>query len=389
MARTANYTIHEQGNQYFVFVPASISESGNREKRYFKTKILAKEFVKTLKGNLRDHGAKSVSLSARLTMDALEAEKLLSKIPGTTLAQAAKFFIKHHDEAAKCPTFAQAFDESIQRRENLSVAYNRDMKALQRRLPADFLATNIFEIQGTDIATALDSCCGGVTHWRNAFRVVRVILNDQVKNGTIKTNPCDNCHQPRQRRTAEVVIYTPEQVQSVFDCCRDYSTGSNRDCKACAVPFAILFFAGVRPIELTRLHWTDINGDYLRLSGEVTKTGRTRTIHISPTLRAWLDTVPQADREGKIVPADWEDKAQRVKKEAAICGRKYQDAARHTYGSFTVAIEGIDYVRASMGHGHTQTFESHYHNSMTIPQAKKYLAIMPPTASENTEAQSA
>jgi len=389
MARTANYTIHEQGKQYFVFVPASISESGNREKRYFKTQILAKEFVKTLKGNLRDHGAKSVTLSARLTMDAMEAEKMLSKIPGTTLAQAAQFFIKHHDQAAKCPTFAQAFDESIQRRENLSVAYNRDMKSLQKRLPADFLATNIFEIQGTDIATALDSCCGGVTHWRNAFRVIRVILNDQVKTGTIKTNPCDNCHQPRQRRTAEVVIYTPEQVQAVFDCCRDYSTGSNRECKPCAVPFAILFFAGVRPIELTRLHWSDINGDYLRLSGEVTKTGRTRTVHISPTLRAWLNTVPQADREGKIVPADWEDKAQRVKREAGICGRKYQDAARHTFGSFTVAIEGIDYVRASMGHGHTQTFESHYHNSMTIPQAKKYMKIMPTKAQRKRKGRAA
>jgi integrase len=251
------------------------------------------------------------------------------------------------------------------------------------------MAMNIYEITGKDISAALDSCNGGLTQWRNAFRTLRAILGDQVKSGTIKTNPCANVHQPRVKRTAEVVIYTPEQVKSVFDCCRDYSTGSNRDCNACAVPFAVLFFAGVRPIELTRLHWSDINGDYLRLSGEVTKTGRTRTVHISPTLRAWLDAVPVADREGKIVPADWEDKAQRVKKEAGICGRKYQDAARHTFGSFTVALEGIDYVRSSMGHGHTQTFESHYHNSMTIPQAKKYMDILPPKSAAKRKSRTA
>jgi hypothetical protein len=372
-----------------ISLPANVSETGKRERKYFKTQILAKEFQKTLKGNLRDHGQKAVTLSARLTMDALEAEKVLSKIPGTTLAQAAKFFMKHHDEAAKCPTMKHSFDEAMHRRGNLSTAYQRDMRGLQKRLPAEFMAMNIYEITGKDISTALDSCNGGLTQWRNAFRTLRAILGDQVKSGTIKTNPCANVHQPRVKRTAEVVIYTPEQVQAVFDCCRDYSTGSNRDCKACAVPFAILFFAGVRPIELTRLHWSDINGDYLRLSGEVTKTGRTRTVHISPTLRAWLDSVPQAEREGKLVPADWEDKAQRVKKEAGICGRKYQDAARHTFGSYTVALEGIDYVRASMGHGHTATFETHYNNALTIPQAKKYLDILPPKSSAKRKSRTA
>ena len=130
-------------------------------------------------------------------------------------------------------------------------------------------------------------------------------------------------------------------------------------------------------MELTRIKWENIGADFIRISGDITKTGRTRNVHISDTLKAWLNTVPKNQRDGKIVPADWTKKSGRVKKAAGICGKKYQDAARHTYGSFTVALEGIDYVRATMGHGHTATFETHYNNALTIPQAKQYMEIVP------------
>ena len=253
------------------------------------------------------------------------------------------------------------------------------MKLLAKRLPKKFMETNIFDITGKDIASALDHAAGGVTMWRNAYRTLRAILGDQVKSGTIKSNPCANVHQPRLKRKNEVVIYTPEQVQSIFNACIDYQDGDKRVCSECAIPFAVLFFAGVRPVEFTRLTWENINleSGFIRLSGDVTKTGRTRNIPITDTLRAWLETLPQDQRDGKIMPQDWRGKSQRVKKEAGICGREYQDAARHTYGSYTVALEGIDYVRATMGHGHTATFETHYNNALTIPQAKKYLEIMP------------
>jgi integrase len=144
-------------------------------------------------------------------------------------------------------------------------------------------------------------------------------------------------------------------------------------------------------VEFTRLTWENINLEtgFIRLSGDITKTGKTRNIPITDTLRAWLETVPTDQREGKIMPQDWRGKSQRVKKEAGICGREYQDATRHTFGSFTVALEGIEYVRATMGHGHTATFETHYNNALTIQQAQKYMAILPPAKKFNRTKKSA
>ena len=391
MARIAKIKVQDTEKGWLVNVPASCSNDGTRQRRYFKTRELASAFASTLRDKIKDHGVQSVTLPASLTMDALKAQTIMQRFEGVTLAQAALFYAKHHDEAAKCPTMAKAFAEAEERRASLSSAYLRDMGALKKRLPESFMAMNIFDITGKDITAALDHATGGATMWRNAFRTLRAILGDQVKSGTIKTNPCKNVHQPRTKRNAEVVIYSPEQVQAILTACVDYPDGDKRQCADCIAAFAILFFAGVRPVELTRLTWQNVNleSGFIRLSGDITKTGRTRNIPITATLRAWLETVPEGDREGKIVPEDWRGKSQRVKRETSICGRKYQDAARHTYGSFTVALEGIDYVRATMGHGHTHTFEAHYNNALTIQQAREYVAIMPQTEAANRKKKSA
>lgn len=378
MARPAKIKVQNTEKGWLVNIPATYSETGARARRFFKTRELATEFAGTLRENVKDHGMKSVTLSAQITMDAIKATSILEKFAGVTLTQAAQFYAKHHDEAAKCPTLAGAITEAMNRRGNLSSAYLRDMRTLEKNLPAEIKAMNIYEITGKDIAAALDHATGGTTMWKNAFRVLRAVLGDQVKSGTIKTNPCANVHQPRTKRDAEVIIYTPEQVRSIFKACKIYKDGISRDCTDCTAAFAILIFAGVRPAELTRLTWDNLTGNYIRLGGTITKTGKTRNVHISPTLRAWLDTVPKEHREGKIIPNDWRRKSARVRKNAGIDGHDMADAARHTYGSFTVALEGIDYVRATMGHGHTATFETHYLNALTIPQAKKYMAIMPP-----------
>lgn len=391
MPRTPNFTIHSQGKQYFVFVPASLSESGTREKRYFKTQALAKDFIRITKAKIKDHGVKSIQLSAETTMDALKAVSILDKMDGVTLAAAAAFYVNHHSAAAKCPTLAEAFDESIERRQNLSAFYIRDMKAFKKKLPEEFLNQNCYDITGKQIAAELTRATGGATMWHNRFRIIRTIFSDLVKSGTLKNNPCANIHPPKFKMVDEVHILTPQQCHAIFDSCRLYDDGITRDCRECAAPFAILIFGGVRPIELTRLTWDAVNlqSGFIRLSGSVTKTGKTRNVHISDTLRAWLETVPEDRREGKIIPNDWRRKSARVRKEAGLDGHAMMDAPRHTYGSFTVALEGIDYVRSCMGHGFTQTFERHYHNAMTIPQAKEYLAILPPSAKIEKEVKTA
>lgn len=384
----AKIKVKDTPKGWLVNVPASCTDDESRQRRYFKTRELASEFASSLRVKIKDHGMKAVTLPADLTMDAIKAQSIMQRFDGVTLTQAAQFYAKHHDEAAKCPSMAVAFAESIERRGNLSAAYLRDMRSLEKRLPESFMAMNIYEITGRDISAALDHATGGTTMWRNAYRTVRAIFGDQVKSGTIKTNPCANVHQPKTRSQDEVTIFTPKQCRDIFNACQVYQDGISRDCRDCVAAFALLIFAGIRPAELTRLTWGNVNlkTGFIRLSGAVTKTGRTRNAHISDTLRAWLETVPKVEREGRIIPSDWRRKSARVRRAAGINGHEYQDAPRHTFGSFTVALEGIEYVRAVMGHGFTATFERHYNNAVTIQQAREYMAILPaPMSIEQAE----
>jgi len=135
MARIAKIKVKDTPKGWLVNVPASSSNEGTRQRRYFQTRELASEFAASLRIKIKDHGVKSVTLSASLTMDALRAAALLEQFDGITLTQAAQFYVKHHDEAAKCPTMATAFTESIKRRSEMSAAYLRDMRTLEKRLP--------------------------------------------------------------------------------------------------------------------------------------------------------------------------------------------------------------------------------------------------------------
>ena len=343
-----------------------------------------------MKGNLRDHGEKAVTLSSALTTDALAAEKMLAQFDGVTLQAAARFYIQHHDRTKNTPTVAAAFDNAITRRGGHSAIYLKRMGEIARKLPKDFAQANVFNVKGGDIAAALDSMCGkATTVWKNYRRTISAVFGDCVKLEYIDKNPCLQMIVPRNKSESEVVILSPEQVKRIFENCIDHPSENYRLCASCIAPFALLIFAGIRPRELERMTWDAINGDYIRLSGSITKTGRTRNIHISATLKAWLDTVPLAEREGKIVPPEWQRKAQRVRKESGIDGSEFQDAPRHTFGSFTVTTEGIDYVRACMGHSHTAVFETHYLNALTIPQAKKYMEIMPTKAQRKRKGRAA
>ena len=116
----------------------------------------------------------------------------------------------------------------------------------------------------------------------------------------------------------------------------------------------------------------------IRLGGKVTKTGKTRNVRINPTLRAWIETISEKQRQGRVIPGRWTQKASRVRKEAGLDGLELQDALRHSYGSYKLATENdLNALKSDMGHQHCDVFFNHYHNAMTKEQAAPYWEVLP------------
>lgn len=360
-------------------VPATLSDTGKRSQRFFPTRDKATEFSKTLRDNRKEFGQQSRALAPGISDDAVKALALLDDF-GITLSECARFYVLHHDLRSKAPTLAVAWKKAREIRGDLSSRYRSTLKNLEGRLPPTFSAMNIVDITPGDISDALTAMTNGPTAWKSGLRIINAVLSDQVKQGTLKENPCSRVVALKVKNDDEVKIYAVEELKALFAACKPYDNGKDRECGECAVPFALLAFAGIRPTELTRLSWEDVSmeNSSIRLSGKVTKTGKTRNVRINTTLKAWIETVPIDKRKGRVIPGRWIFKATRVRKEAGLDGREFQDALRHSYGSYKLATENdLDALKADMGHQHCDVFFNHYHNALTATAAAPYWEILP------------
>jgi integrase len=248
------------------------------------------------------------------------------------------------------------------------------------------LTMNCFDISAADIKRALGEVTKGATRWRNGLRYVSAILGDQVKAGLLTKNPAAAVAIARkvEHEDDDVTIYTTDELKSLFAACIDYPVGEkDKRCAGCAIPFAVMAFSGIRPDEVTKLKWEHISLELgnIRVGEGVAKKASRRNVRIQPALAAWLNTVPEDKRKGRIIPPRWRYKAAKVRTKAGICGREKQDALRHSFGTYLLAVEGdLDALKADMGHAHMAVFFNHYHKAVTKADALPYWQILPPGA---------
>ena len=381
MPKAPKFAYKNTTRGWLLNVPASISASGTRERLYFTTRDLAKNKAQRLSEKYKKHGENASVIHPGVAEDAVKAQEILAGFHGVSLSEAARFYKSHHDLRGKAPTLREAWDKAIELRQNHRPTTKRDYKAWRKALPTEFLDMNVADISPDQIRKTLDTVTTSETRRANGLRYLSTVLQQCVKDATLTENPCKRVQRPRApEQDDEVVIYSVEQLKGLFAACRDYPGGLDKCCSACAVPFAILAFAGLRPNELERLTWEDIDLSLsvIRLGSSMTKKARRRNVRINATLRVWLETVPMNDRHGKIVPPRWRYRSARVRKEAGIDGLEMADALRHSFGTYLLATENnIEVLKSDMGHEHIRVFFNHYHRALTPEEALPYWQILP------------
>ena len=138
---------------------------------------------------------------------------------------------------------------------------------------------------------------------------------------------------------------------------------------------AMLLFAGLRPEEVTRVDWRqiDLKDKVIRLDGDDTKTRRRRHVDISDNLAAWLK--PHAKPEGRLVPAYWVKKWTAIRAAVEISERK--DVTRHTFGSAWWAIHrDVNGLSFQMGNS-PEVCRVHYVEHFPRREALRFWQIAP------------
>lgn len=139
-----------------------------------------------------------------------------------------------------------------------------------------------------------------------------------------------------------------------------------------AVVAALLVYTGIRPREVRRLTWRDIDTEEktITVRSLCSKTGGVRQVEIPPVLNRLLIT-HKSENTSHICPSDWQRRWRKIRDNSGFRGRWVQDVLRHTYASFHAKnYADLPRLQLNMGHRDQSLLRSRYVNMHGISHAE-------------------
>ena len=139
-----------------------------------------------------------------------------------------------------------------------------------------------------------------------------------------------------------------------------------------AIVAALLVYTGIRPREVRRLTWRDIDTaeKTITVRSQCSKTGGVRQVEIPPVLNRLLIT-HKSQNSAHICPTDWQRHWRKIRDNSGFRGRWVQDVLRHTYASFHAKnYADLPRLQLNMGHRDLSLLRSRYVNMHGISRAE-------------------
>jgi hypothetical protein len=279
MPRRPLLEISETPKGFKFEVPATLSASGKRERYFYADEKAAKKHQAGLRKRYHEHGTKAGSISPALAAAAVESEALLHPL-GVSLLEAVRDYVKRNWNAGARITVGVAwanYEATLVKRGRAEATihdYKRDRKAI----PDWFFDLKVGAVTEPLLEKALDEATAKRGKaWNRQLRetraVLRAALNQEVKQTKTKRSDPEILNEKEAMNVMKLAV-----------------------AEGCALPFALLMFAGIRPLgEINRISWGDIHKDHIAVSSDTSKTEDDRHIQIMPNLRQWLDACADDD----------------------------------------------------------------------------------------------
>ncbi len=143
---------------------------------------------------------------------------------------------------------------------------------------------------------------------------------------------------------------------------------AQRESPVYAVVAALLVYTGIRPREVRRLTWRDIDIEEktITVRSQCSKTGGVRQVEIPPVLNRLLIT-HKSENTSHICPTDWQRRWRKIRDNSGFRGRWVQDVLRHTYASYHAKrFKDLPRLQLNMGHYDVSLLRSRYVNMRGI-----------------------
>lgn len=355
---------------WVVNLPAALSNTGRRERRYFTDKKAAQQFCQQQRIRLDNYGTASTYLPAGKVEEAQAAFERL-KGTGITLTEAVDQVLKWRKARESTVTFKEMFEQFLEAKRNRSMKYQSDLRFTLPRFAA-LHNRPVCEISATEIEEELKGMTPSV---RNAFlRYLRAAFNFAIRHEWRSDNPTKHLDMERIKLKRELL--TNEQVKRLLTAVRE------RDLEL--LPYHLFcIFAGIRPEEVCRLDWSNVNMEekFVEVPDESAKTDIRRIVDMEPLLVDWLRYYKRRKEtmRGFIVPKPNIRKRLRALRNAANIVPWPQDAPRRTFASNWLAVHhDVNRLNNLMGHTSPAMLFKHYNRAVTQRNAKEFWRIAPP-----------
>lgn len=377
MAKQTGVKLREHRGSWQVDIGSRVTGS-KRIQRSYPTKAQAVAGQAKLLRSLRSHGNDALDFTPENWRVCKEAIRMLEEkgFQASHLTEAASFFIDHNDPSATRKTVAAAYDEFMEskRQAGLAAYTIKGYSWKIGRFSKNFGSKMLHEITTSEIEDWLNKLR---LHGRNRAdfrRHLAIFWKFAISRNYARRNVASAITKVKLPQTTPEIL-TAQAVRALLCAARDHSMGR-------MLPyFAIGCFCGLRPWELRRTSWADIDlpKKQIYVTPEAAKTGQDRFVTMPDTLVAWLQLVSAGSRSGSLHYSRSEFNA--IRKQAGVSWQG--DIMRHSAASHLYAqTQNAALVTAQMGHG-LNVFLKYYRRAVTQQDGEAYFKVNPNDPQEN------
>lgn len=301
----------------------------------------------------------SVLDSARFVRNILDAKPSDSKLTD------AQFVLKVIDAGlrnirAKEMSLADGFALYLKSKHHLRPDSIRDIRCIGNRLlrtKPEFGGHNFSELSVSECEEWLNAAF----YTNPQFNKARAMLHGLFEFA-LRREWCDK--NPIKRIERKKVVEKEIQPLKLTETKR-LIKNAQRESPEYAIVAALLVYTGIRPREVRRLTWRDIDIEEktITVRSQCSKTGGVRQVEIPPVLNRLLITHSRELKEEKICPTDWQRRWRKIRDNSGFRGRWVQDVLRHTYASFHAKnYADLPRLQLNMGHRDQSLLRSRYVN---------------------------
>lgn len=277
----------------------------------------------------------------------------------------------------RTPNFREAFNRFLASKCHLRERSIRDYRQVLSSILSHFRTSSLKRIHTADTPTfgrIIEIAFNTPRQRRKARAVLHSFFAYCVRHGWCRSNPISatDLPMPKEREIRPLEL---SEIAAIFTAAR------NLNLLECVPAIALMLFAGIRPREVERLCWSDIDREekVVSISPTHSKTGGSRHVNILPVLEKFLSLRSRFSDE-KICPPNWQRKWKRIRYAAGWRAPEnpwQQDVLRHTFASYHLKFfKNLPQLQCEMGHASPRLLHTRYLSmrGVTFAAAERFWA---------------